>query len=98
MPDFSAIEKEPVEQALMTAPVIYIDGVQGFSANPQLVKLNLYQDRMTSGPGVDFPFKRIIEARLVISTANFLAIADWLSERAADVRKAMSETEKVGGK
>ncbi len=85
------IDIKTTDQALEIAPVIHIDGAQGFFASPDVVRINLIQDRMQAGEDAPDPIKRVVCARLVMSPGTLLAIADWFGERAREVKEAMDD-------
>jgi len=73
----------PVEQALETAPVIYIDGAVGFATAREMVTVNLYQDRLTIRPDEEQDQKqgvtRTVCARLVMPRRVAYDFRNWLT-------------------
>jgi hypothetical protein len=69
-----------VDHAIHDAPVIHVDGALGLAYNDQVVKLNLYQDRLV-GLG-DRPIQRVICARLVMSPFVFHQLLQWMQNNA----------------
>ena len=83
-------KQQPVQQtydlshispAVMEAPVVIVDGVQGLAAGGQIVKFNLFQDRMISDPG-SVEFERVVCLRLVMSQDVFIQLANWMKSTA----------------
>lgn len=72
------IKPEDADQALLEAPVIFIDGAQGMAYTEHLVKLNLFQDRLVAVG--DKPIERVICARLVIPRNVFHSILKWMAQ------------------
>lgn len=86
--------QEPVEitvhitksdQAVHVAPVIYADGAQNFAGNDQVVKFNLFQDRLVGidGDHAGIPIERVVCARLVMSPLTFKAFVEWAQKNYA---------------
>lgn len=67
-------------QAILEAPVIQVDGAQLFVLTPEIVKFNLYQDRLTGEPTDNSlpPIQRVVCARLVMTPVVAKQLADWL--------------------
>lgn len=85
----------PVNQAIDSAPVIYLDGAVGFGYARGIVLLNLYQDRLTVNParGLDQEggITRTVCARLVMNKIVATELVQWL-------RKSLEGTETETGK
>lgn len=75
------------DQALHDAPVIFVDGAQTLIASDQLVKFNLYQDRLIghAGEQPEVSLERVICARIVMTPAVFKQFVDWVKRTADDV-------------
>lgn len=79
------IKIEKLDQALHTAPVIYVDGAHAFAGNDQAVRFNFFQDKLLSGEislqGV--PVERVVCARIVMAPAVFKQLVLWLNQNAS---------------
>jgi hypothetical protein len=62
-----------------------MDGAQGIVSNDQIVKINLFQDRLVGEGGTrpSVPLDRVICARLVMTPQVFKELTIWLSKYAA---------------
>lgn len=71
-------------EAILEAPVIYLDGAQTFAASDHVVKFNLFQDRLVARPqgSAEPPVERVICARLAMSPVTFVQLANWLAQNA----------------
>jgi hypothetical protein len=83
---------ETVLEAVLEAPFIYMDGAANFAANAQIVKFNLFQDRViTRPPGSDQPpIERVVCARLAMSPLTLLQLAQWLGTNAQQMIQAVA--------
>jgi hypothetical protein len=80
-------------QAVSEAPVIQVDGAQLFVLTPEMVKFNLYQDRLTGEPTDPTlpPIQRVVCARLVMTPVIAKQLADWLQSNTSHI--ASGETQ-----
>ncbi|HZP21320.1 MAG TPA: hypothetical protein VFB16_14075 [Bauldia sp.] len=76
-----------INQAVMEAPIIHIDGAHSIVGHDQIIKINLFQDRLLSGVTLEgeTPVERVVCARLVMSLAVAKQLADWLAKNMAGV-------------
>jgi len=72
------------------APIIYVDGLQGFGITDGIVKINVIQDLLVASN--DAAVKRQVAARLVMTFDQLKKIGIWINTRIDDVEKALQET------
>jgi len=82
----------PIDQALHTAPVIYLDGAAQFIANDTMVKVCLYQELPISPPGGEkVPVARVVCARLVMTPFVLSQLADWLTKQSVGLQEVLGQ-------
>ena len=66
---------------------VYVDGIQGLQARGPVVKFNLHRIIPDFGASKDEKIeKRMVAVRVVMGIDSFITTADWLHERANEVR------------
>lgn len=88
-PTVREFEIRTVDQRFGEAPVIFVDGVQGFAITTNgLVRLNLIQDQLRSpvqpNEGGD-PVDRVVVARLLMTADQLYRIQQWLNQLVAQL-------------
>lgn len=68
---------------LQGAPVLYVDGAQGFAVLNGVARFNLYQDRLTASPvlGTGPAETRIVAARIVMPVETAISLYKWLGDK-----------------
>lgn len=92
---FKMLANAPVEQAIETAPNIYIDGAVGLAVADGMVRFNLYQDRGTlnpANPEASTTVTRVVCARLIMTQTTAQQIARWLETAEGMGKPAKEET------
>lgn len=74
-------ESVEIVNNLANAPTIFIDGIQGLATVNGVTKLNLFQVIQEIGTaGEPAELKRVIVARLAMSSITLLSTVKWLNE------------------
>lgn len=89
----TSIQIKTFHQEVLNAPVIYIDGVEGFLTNDHTVKINLVQDRFVNTGGLDpaTPLERVTCARLVMAPDVFIMLSNWMVPLAERLQETMKQ-------
>lgn len=98
---------ENIVNAIESAPVLYVDGMQGFTLGVGtaggMVKINLFvdlQDLVPHRPERSAPIEatltRRVVARLVMTPQTLVAIAEWLSPKAEETRRIVGQMQPQG--
>lgn len=77
-PTPTTFELGEADQAILSAPVIFVDGAVGAIGDEHIVHFNLFQNRFI-GPVPDGqpPVHLTIAARIVMSRSTFKNFAEW---------------------
>src|SRR5262249_19187875 len=70
---------------------VFADGIHGLAVTGTHVKFNLFTVEFTDEPNVE---RRCVACRVVMSLGAFFSVADFLTERAKEIRVQLEEAMK----